>query len=154
MVTPRWADLLVGAFPNLANEGFEIVDQPSERYNCIAYAAGDTSKWWWPDGINYWPPWATETNRIESLKEAFAGMGYELCDHSDTEDGYQRVALYEVDGEMKHATVQMPNGRWRSKMGQGPVIEHRDPESLSRGPYGRATVFMRKSADAVAECQK
>ena len=148
MVTPRWADLLVGAFPNLANEGFEIVDQPTERYNCIAYAAGDTSKWWWPDGINYWPPWATETNRIESLKEAFAGLGYDLCAHNDTEVGYQRVALYEVDGEMKHATVQMPNGLWRSKMGQGPVIEHLSPESLSGGMYGDATAYMRRALNA------
>ena len=59
MDTPSWADLLVEAFPNLASEGFETVGQASELYNCIAYAAGDTTKWWWPDGINYWPPWAS-----------------------------------------------------------------------------------------------
>ena len=148
MVTPRWADLLVGAFPNLANEGFEIVDQPTEQYNCIAYAAGDTSKWWWPDGINYWPPWARETSRIESLIEVFAGLGYEQCAHNDTEDGYQRVVLYEVDGEMKHAAMQMPNLRWRSKMGQGPVIEHLSPESLSGGMYGDATAYMLRALNA------
>ena len=147
MDTSKWTELLVGAFPNLTNEGFEIVDRPSERYNCIAYAVGDTMKWWWPDGINYWPPWATETNRIDSLKEAFAGLGYEQCDHSDTEVGYQRVALFEVNGEMKHAAVQMPNGRWRSKMGQGPVIEHRSPESLSYGIYGGPTAFMRRALE-------
>ena len=67
MDTPSWADLFVNEFPNLYGEGFEIVDQPSNRYNCIAYAAADTSEWWWPDGINYWPPWATRDNRMESL---------------------------------------------------------------------------------------
>ncbi len=144
MDTARWAQLLVVAFPLLSSEGFEIVEQPSEQYNCIAYAADDTSKWWWPDGINYWPPWATETNRLDSLKEAFAGLGYEQCDRSDAEVVYQKVALYEVNGEMKHASVQVLNGRWRSKMGQGPVIEHDSPESLSGGMYGNATVYMRR----------
>ena len=147
MDTPSWADLLVEAFPNLASEGFETVGQASELYNCIAYAAGDTTKWWWPDGINYWPPWASETNRTESLKEAFSGLGYEQCDTSDTEVGYQRIALYEVNGEMKHAAVQTPDGRWRSKMGQGPVIEHDTPESLSCGSYGGPTAFMRRAME-------
>ena len=144
MDTSKWTDLLVGAFPNLADEEFEIVDQPSERYNCIAYAAADTSKWWWPDGINYWPPWATETDRIESLKEAFAGLGYEQCDQINPEASYNSIALYEAHGAMQHAAVQMPNGRWRSKVGKGPVIEHRSPESLSGGIYGNPTVFMRR----------
>ena len=145
MATSSWAQALIAAFPGLASEDLEIVEEPSAWYNCIAYAAGYASNWWWPDGINYWPPWATETDRIESLIEVFAGLGYEQCDDSHFEEGYQKVALYEVQGEAKHAAVQMPNGRWRSKMGQGPVIEHRSPESLSDGIYGNATVYMRKS---------
>ncbi len=143
MDTSRWAQLLVSAFPMLSSEELEIVDQPSELYNCIAYAAGDTNKWWWPDGINYWPPWATPDNRVESLKEAFAGLGYEECHNSDAEDGYQKVAFYEVEGEFQHAAVQTPDGRWRSKVGLGPLIEHSSPESLSGGMYGNATVYMR-----------
>lgn len=146
MDTSKWTDLLVGAFPNLASEGFSIVGAPSEVYNCIAYAAGDTSKWWWPDGVNYWPPWAAETDRKESLKEVFAGLGYERCDDGRADGGYQKVALYEVNGEMKHAAMQMPSGRWRSKMGQGPVIEHRSPDSLSNGIYGDATTYMGRMA--------
>ena len=145
MDTPSWADLLVEAFPNLASEGFETVGQASELYNCIAYVAEDTSKWWWPDGTNYWPPWATLDTKMESLKEALAGLGYEQCDDSDPEDGYQKVALYEIQGRFQHAAVQMSNGRWRSKMGQGPVVEHRNPESLSGGPYGNPKVFMRRA---------
>ena len=145
MDTLEWSALLVKVFPTLSNERFRIVDRPSERYNCIAYAADDTTKWWWPDGANYWPPWATETNRIESLEEAFSGLGYEQCDDSDAEAGYSRIALYEADGVMRHAAVQMPSGRWRSKLGKGPVIEHRSPESLAGGKYGRPTVFMRRS---------
>ncbi|MDE2787047.1 MAG: hypothetical protein OXL37_10335 [Chloroflexota bacterium] len=40
--------------------------------------------------------------------------------------------------------MQMLNGRWRSKMGKGPVIEHRSPESLTGGLYGNVHCFMRR----------
>ena len=139
--------MLIEAFPNLSGEDFEIVEQPSQRYNCIAYAAGDTTEWWWPNGIVYWPPWATLDNRMESLKEVFAGLEYEQCEDGNVEEGYEKVALYEVQGRFEHAALQMPNGRWRSKMGAGPVIEHRSPESLSGGMYGNPTVYMRRAID-------
>ena len=57
--SPDWTDLLTNEFPNLYSEGFQTVAEPTERYNCMGYAADDTSRWWWPDGTNYWPPWAT-----------------------------------------------------------------------------------------------
>ena len=137
-----WGRLIIAAFPNLASEGFEIVGEPTTEYNCIAYAAGDTDNGWWPDEDDYWPPWATMDNRMESLEEAFAGLEYELCDDSIAEEGYQKVALYGFQGRFEHAALQMPNGLWRSKMGPGPVIEHRSPESLSGGPYGEVHRFM------------
>ena len=49
---------------------------------------------------------------------------------------------------MQHAAVQKPNGRWRSKKDQVPVIEHRSPESISGGTYGNLTVFMRRATSA------
>ena len=88
MVTPRWADLLIVAFPKLVSEGLEIVEQPSEQYNCIVYAAGDTSKWWDHNANHYCPTHATQSSSIESLKEIFAGLDFEQCQDSSTEDGY------------------------------------------------------------------
>lgn len=147
MDTSSWTRLLTAAFPKLESEGFEIVGEPTTEYNCIAYAAGDTTEWWWPNGTGYWPPWATLDNRMESLKEAFVGIGYELCDDAYAEAGYQKVALYEIEGRFQHAALQMFNGTWRSKMGEGPVIEHSNPESLSGEVYGHATVFMRRAVN-------
>ena len=144
MDTPRWAQLLITAFPKLSSEEFEIVEGPSERYNCIAYAASDTSKWWDHNKSYYWPAHASRSNSIESLKEVFAGLGFEQCHHGSTENGYHKVALYEEQGVWKHAAVQTPGGRWRSKMGKGPVIEHRSPESLSEGHYGNVAFYMRR----------
>ena len=148
MDTSRWAQALIAAFPNLSGEDFEIVDEPSDSYNCIAYAADDTSQRWDPNTDDYWPPWAPEDNTIGSLKQVFAGLGYEECGESSLEDGYQKVALYEEQGEAKHAAIQVPSGRWRSKLGYGPVIEHRSPESLSGGMYGSPTVFMQRATTA------
>ena len=144
MATSRWAQALIAVFPNLSGEDFEIVDQPSDAYNCIAYAANDTGQRWDPNTGDYWPPWVPGNNLMDSLKQVFAGLGYEECEDSRLEDGYLKVALYEEQGEAKHAAVQMPNGHWRSKLGYGPLIEHRSPESLSGGMYGEATVFMRR----------
>lgn len=144
MDTPRWAQLLITAFPKLSSEDFEIVERASEQYNCIAYAAGDTSKWWDHNKNHHWPAHATRSNSIESLKEVFVGLGFEQCHDSSTENGYQKVALYEEQGVWKHAAIQTPEGRWRSKMGKGPVIEHRSPESLADGQYGNVTSYMRR----------
>ena len=147
MDTSRWAQLLIETFPHLSSEDFEIVDDPTGQYNCIAYAAGDTSQWWWPNGIDYWPPWVSLNNSMESLKEAFAGLGYEPCDDGNVEDGCQKVVLYGSQERFEHAAVQMPNGRWRSKMGRGPVIEHRRPDALAGEVYGKAMGFMRRATN-------
>lgn len=144
MATPRWMTWLNVSFPNLRNEGFTVVEPSSDLYNCIAYSAGDTNQWWEYTPRHYWPSYATRSASIESLQEVFAGLAFVECNDGSFEPGYQKVALYEDGGEYQHASVQMPNGAWRSKMGEGPVIEHRNPESLSGGMYGEATVFMRR----------
>ncbi len=84
---------------------------------------------------------------MESLIEVFAGLGYQRCRDGGLESGYEKVALYEEQGAWKHAARQMPNGRWRSKMGEGPLIEHRSPESLAGGMYGEPATYMRKPAN-------
>ena len=144
-----WAQFFVEVFPRLSSETFEFVAQPSARYNCIAYAAGDVSEWWENEGEDqYWPDHATRSDSIESLIEVFAGLGFEQCQDSSLERGYEKVALYEEGGVWEHAAVQTLSGRWRSKMGRGPVIEHRSPESLSGGIYGSPTVYMRRQRAA------
>ena len=143
----KWEHLLREAFPNLEKEGFEIVEVPSRRYNCIAYAAGDIANWWDRQEVGYWSLHATRSDSIESLREIFVGLGFEQCEDSDAEDGYRKIALYEAQGIGKHAAVQMSSGRWRSKMGQGPVMEYLSLELLSGGMYGIPTTYMRRATN-------
>lgn len=128
------ADELAGLFPKLSAEGFEIVAPPLDRYNCIAFAAGDTGAWWSIHRPDHWPAHATRSNRIASLVEVFAGLGFEQCRDSRTEPGFEKVALYEQQGAWTHVAVQTPRGTWRSKRGEGPIIEHDNLEPPAGGP--------------------
>ena len=38
---------------------------------------------------------------MESLEEVFARLGYEECNDGGPEDGYRKVALYEIQGRFQ-----------------------------------------------------
>ena len=40
---------LESSFPNLKADGYQVTSPQSLEYNCIAWAAGDNTQWWWPD---------------------------------------------------------------------------------------------------------
>ena len=125
-------------FPALAAAGYEIVGESSAEYNCIAYAAGETDRWWsHAENIRcYWPAPAQRTPLIASLVAVFTALGYEPAADDSVETGYIKVALYQQNGQWTHAARQMPNGRWRSKLGPGPLIEHDTPSDLAGELYG------------------
>ncbi|MXZ23564.1 MAG: hypothetical protein F4Y80_01640 [Caldilineaceae bacterium SB0665_bin_21] len=126
-------DELADLFPKLATQGFKIVEPPSDRYNCIAFAAGDTGAWWSIHSPDYWRAHATRSNRIANLVEVFAGLDFERCRNSRTEPDFGKVALYEQLRAWTHAAVQTPQGTWLSNIGAGSVIEHDNPEALTGG---------------------
>ena len=37
------------AFPALVGTGYFVTSPATPEYNCIAWAAGETDRWWWPD---------------------------------------------------------------------------------------------------------
>ena len=79
MGTPSWIEEYL---PQLAAEGYEVTSEPDGDYNCIAYAAGETDRWWShiESAGYYWPERASRTPSIQSLIEVFAGLGYEPCE--------------------------------------------------------------------------
>ncbi len=123
------------------------------KYNCIAWAAGDQSRWWepvpfnagknlgglfWPDGVG---PWVT----LDDYRDAYATVEYEACADGDLEDGFEKVAIY-VDGQNKplHAARQLADGAWTSKLGQAYDIRHPKTDSVAGAAYGRVAMFMRR----------
>ena len=117
------------------------------EYNCIAYAVGETDRWWSHvvDTDYYWPEHASATPSVQSLTEVFAGLGYELCEDAGNEAGFSKVALYaDSAGDWTHAAVQLNDGQWSSKLGVHEDISHRTPESLESELYGVVNCYMRR----------
>jgi hypothetical protein len=105
---------LEGVFPSLAADGYIVASPKAHSYNCIAWAAGDASRWWEP-GI-YWP--GPPGDDLAALVGLSAGLGYAPSAGDELESGLEKVALYaDEHGEWTHAARQLPDGWWTSKLG-------------------------------------
>jgi hypothetical protein len=135
-------------FPNLADDGYEIISPIANRYNCIAWASKDsTRKWDCPDF--YWPPGASTGDGIDALISVFAVQGYEICADGSPEEGFEKVVLYsDSSGEWQHAARQLPDGKWTSKMGRGEDIAHTTPNGVADSIYGQPQYFMKRTRSA------
>ena len=105
---------------------FRLTSPETPYYNCIAWAAGDDSAWWWPDEdyYCYWPSGIPREESLDAFIEAYRTLGYEPCSGDDIEEGCEKIAIYVKNGKPKHAARQLPNGNWTSKLGQENDIEH------------------------------
>jgi len=145
------AESLISLFPNLRVSRFQVTSPPSDVYNCIAWAVGQTSIWWWPlddplDDVPYWPAGAPCEVTIPAFVAAFATLGYVDCDNDANEVGWEKVALF-ADGQQTptHAARQLPSGRWTSKLGESDDIEH-ELHALEGDLYGRVIVLLKRPA--------
>lgn len=142
-MTPMPFDFL----PNLRD--YSVESEPSNEYNCIAWAFGNNTLRWWPIVGYYWPrqkPTRAETT--QDFVDAFASEGYVICSDGGLEDGYEKVAIYVKDGEPTHAARQLEDGYWTSKLGRLEDIVHATPEEVNCPLYGEASIFMRREKHA------
>lgn len=141
MVEPSLEDV----FPGLRGQPYQITSPKDHRYNCIALAAGDDRAWWWPDpdGEDTWPAGVARTETIDAFRDAFATLGYVVCDNDQLELGYEKVAFFALAGVPKHAAKQSPNGRWISKLGPSEDIEHA-LQDLTGMAYGSVVLVMKR----------
>jgi hypothetical protein len=132
-------------FPSLNKKNNKVTSDRDARYNCVAFAAGETTRKWWPvfHPDAYWPAEAPRINAIASFVAAFATLGYEECDDGRIEAGFEKVAFYALSGQPKHAARQLPSGKWQSKLGDWYDIEH-DRDAISDGDYGQIVKFMKR----------
>ena len=79
----------------------------------------------------------------------FESLGYQVCPDGDSESGYEKVVIYAMDGEPKHAARQEPEtGMWLSKLGQSYDVAHRNVKDLSGSVYGDPVCYLRKPLEA------
>lgn len=132
-------------FPNITYDLFVTTSPKDIYYNCIAFAAGDMQRWWWPDG-GYWPTGVSRDVELQSFIDAYATLGYAVCDNAEYETGFEKVAIYALaDGTPTHAARQISADHWVSKIGQNNDIRHDTLEAIGGGLYGSAQVFMKRS---------
>ncbi len=131
--------------PSLNKKNNNVTSDEDSQYNCIAFAAGVTTRKWWPafHPDYYWPPKAPRINAIASFVKAFEMLGYEECDDGTYEDGFEKVAFYTRDGVPTHAARQIGPGKWQSKLGDWYDIEHA-VDAVSSGDYGKITKYMKR----------
>jgi hypothetical protein len=139
---------VAAAFPRINEANCEITSPESVLYNCIAWAANDTTRWWQPSDLGgyYWPSSALEAD-IDDFEGVFRAMAYEVCPDGRHEDGYDKIAIYaDANSTPQHVARQLNDGRWTSKLGNWVDITHARAEDLENSDYGVVQIYMRRTA--------
>ena len=83
-------------FPNSKIDPFLITSPQTSSYNCIAWAFGDNSKWYWPDSSNiyFWPSDIPRQETINSFIKLFESIGYIQTDNDNLDIEFEKIAIY------------------------------------------------------------
>ena len=135
--------------PRLTTLNCKITSQASRRYNCIAWVAGDTARWWWPDpfGIGYWPDGVPRAATVEAIIKAYQSLGYQLCYDASLQPNIQKIAIFgkeKQDGSVlpTHAALQLESGEWTSKLGPFEDVKHNNADDVNGPTYGKIICYM------------
>lgn len=141
------AALIEHYFPGIADWGYVVTSDITCEYNCIAWAAGDDTRQWWPspdDGSAYWPSEAPRALTLDAFATAYATLGYVACEGDDHEVGFEKIALFaDASGEPTHAARQLDETGWTSKVGRLQDIRH-PLRALEGESYGRVVRVMKR----------
>lgn len=142
------SERLQAYFPALQTSPFHVTTPADHKYNCIAWAAGAATAWWWPVGDSpsiEWPPKAPRELTVDAFAAAFSAQGYLDITNESSEPSFEKVAiLADATGTPTHAARQLPSGRWTSKLGGAEDIEH-ELHALEGDIYGRVVLLLKRS---------
>ena len=146
------------SFPRLIHSSYVDITSPKDpRYNCIAWAAEDTTRRWWPrdrwsyppSRSIYWPEEAECSTLPCAFVQAYQTIGYQLCSDGTLEEGITKIALYAKEKESikqaTHASRQLPCGKWTSKLGDLFDITHASVLDLEGPCYGKVVCYLSRS---------
>lgn len=138
--------LLKETLPDLV-EGvsFEFTSPVDLNYNCLAWALsynnryldrGNGCFWAWPD---------CSPETAEGWACVCKHHQFELVPDGDIgfTPGIEKVVILRNDVGDLHAARQSRDGKWKSKLGWGPDIDHIDLRALERA-YGKIVIVLQK----------
>lgn len=136
------------AFPAIG-DNYQIASTKDVNYNCIAFAADDNTKWWWPG--RYWPPGIPERIDLDSFIVCYKSLGYKECGlNGKFENGYEKIAIFvDSNGLPTHAAKQdsFSKGLWKSKLGEYKDIEHTIKGisgNFNQYSYGNVAIILKR----------
>lgn len=133
--------------PYLNSQTCTITSGKANRYNCIAWAAGDDKNAWWPIR-GYWPPKVPRVRTLEAFIQAYETREYKLCKDGSLEAGLEKIAIFGVTNSASglviptHAALQLESGEWTSKMGPLEDITHKSIHDVNGPVYGEPKRYM------------
>ena len=96
-------------------------------------------------GIGYWPPNVARAETLDAFIRAYGTLGYTTCPDATLETDIEKIALYvDAYGTPTHASLQLRDGRWTSKMGDFEDIEHDTEHDVGGPAYGTPVAYMRR----------
>lgn len=130
--------------PGLAGWDYTLIGDIDFTYNCVAWAAGEDDRIWWPNSA-YWPPGVATTNVVASFVDAFRTLGYLPCADDSHDPGLDKIAIFTDNAAPTHVARQLSATCWSSKMGHA---WHRicHPLGALRQAYGDVAVFLQRPA--------
>ena len=148
-------DYYTKLYPMLTN--FKLYDNSETYfYNCISYSIGRKDVFTWPgrsvndDVISYWV--GNDVVTFESFDYFYNQHGYELCGNIDIryDPNYTKVALFIKNGIPTHASIQIDENWWESKIGVLGIIKH-DLFEIEGGNYGQVEYIYKKKKENLSE---
>jgi hypothetical protein len=132
-------------FPVLRTMPYTITSPKDPRYNCVAFAVGDLTQFWYDVNINgyYWPPGARSADTIDGWTDVFELHGYRETTDRSLEPEYEKIAIYVSADVPEHVARQKAHGKWTSKAGKGRDFEH-ELEALEGSFHGKVVKVMRR----------
>ena len=141
-------------FPKLRPDNHQICSCKDPRYNCMAYANGETHRHWtpgWPPGmaLYYWPSNIADT--LEGWIAIFTAQGFERTNNYDIEPSFEKIAIYvDLEDLATPTHVAKSDGDvWKSKLGMnGHDIEHQSLDLLEGNQvdeYGIVAQVLRRA---------
>jgi hypothetical protein len=127
--------------PNLTQDNHTEDSPSTTSYNCHAWAVGFNDRWF--DDQNYWPDPVPRGKSLRHYRRAYESIGFRVCGGWNVEEGFEKIAIYERQGEVTHTARLLDSGMWTSKMGKREDITHAR-DALDGPCYGQITLIMRR----------
>ena len=93
MTFNQWLPRLQAGFPQLTAANSRLTSPEDEDYNCLAWAAENSDRWWWPDPQqqSYWPAGVSRDETVGAFADAYGPLGYNERTHATLEAGKPKV---------------------------------------------------------------